>query len=192
MYKFHVLISLVLFTFISCQKESATTNPPASTMTIELDGVAQTTTGFNNTLLFLQQNGEDGRRLDLRANIGSNMFILSASNWDFQNPPADGILSKIYETNTVNNTPIYRSCTMRPAGNLCDAGLATYTANGLTYMSGNIAGEPMGSFTITQNNTTDKTVTGTFDIKVVNLIQPSSTPLHFTGSFSDLSYTVLN
>ena len=96
-------------------------------MTIEIDGVAQTTTGFNNTLISLTQNGEVGRRLDLRANIGSDMLIITVSNWDFQNPPNDGVLTKIYETNTIGNLTTNKVCTTRPTGNFCDGGLGTYT-----------------------------------------------------------------
>lgn len=184
---------LVMTSFFSCQKESTPTpNTNQGSMTLEIDGMAQTITSFNNTLLFLQQHGEDGRRMDLRANIGSDMLILSVSNWDLQNPPTDGILTKIYDTNTNGNIGSHQSCTMRPAGNLCDSGLGTYIVGGANQMSMNIQNEPEGSITFSQNNTTDKTVSGTFDFMVVHVTQPNAQPVHITGSFTDLSYTLLN
>jgi len=46
--------------------------------------------------------------------------------------------------------------------------------------------------TNTQNNTADKTVSGTFDFKVNNFAQPTATPKQITGTFTDLPYSVLN
>lgn len=194
MYKSPILFSFFLLVlFASCQKESTTTTT-TPTMSVEIDGTAQTATNFNNTLIKVQQNGEDGRRLDLRANIGSDMLIISVSNWDFQNPPTDGILTKVYDTNTTAYGGLgpNKSCTTRPAGNLCDSGLGTYTIGSATWMSENMPNEPRGTITITANDDANKTVSGTFDFKVVEVSNPNNTPKHFTGSFSNMSYTVIN
>lgn len=191
MSKSQVVFALFLLTFFfSCQPDPNIN--PGGTMTIEVDGVTQTVTSFNNTLLSLQQAGEIGRRLDLRASIGSDMLILSASNWDLQNPPTDGLLTKIYDTNTNGTIAPNQTCLVSSGTTYCDSGLGTYMLSGTTYISEDISNEPTGAITISQNNATDKTVSGTFDFKVQNILQSSSQPKHITGSFSNLSYTVLN
>jgi hypothetical protein len=190
-----IILSLsLLLLFGACQPESTITpNTNSGSMTIEMDGVTQTVTNFdnNNTLIKYQQQGEKGRRLDLRANIGNDMFIITVQNWDVQNPPSDGIVVKNYDVNWIPNTPLYQTCIQGNLANLCDDGLGTYTSGGIDHMSFNLPNEPLGIITISENNDADKTVSGTFDFKVQNLIQPSSTPITFTGSFSDLPYTVI-
>lgn len=197
MNKFSILLTLCLLTlFSACQKDSSTTpnNTIQGSMTLEIDGVTQTPTNFstNNTLLRVQEFGETGRRLDIRANVGNDMLIISASNWDFQNPPTDGILIKTYDTNTSGGIGPNQSCTQMSGITYCDGGLGTYTTGGAPMMSQTLSNEPTGSIVITQNNTTDKTVSGTFDFKVKDFTQPTATPTHITGTFTDLPYSVLN
>jgi hypothetical protein len=157
-----------------------------------MDGVAQTATNFNNTLLVYPQNGSEERRLDLRADLGDDLFIVSVSNWAFQNPPENGIVTKVYDTNVSANGGMgpNRVCNSTSSGNLCDAGLGSYMVDGITSMSENLSGEPTGTITITENNAADRTVSGTFDFKVSSMIPPNTTPVHFTGSFTDLSYII--
>lgn len=194
MSKSQIVFSLFLLTFFfSCEKDTSTsnnTNP--GTMTIEIDGVVQTPTSFNNTLLSLQQNGETGRRLDLRASIGSDMLIVTVANWNFQSPPTDGIITKIYDTNTNGTVGPNQSCTSLSGGTFCDSGLGTYIASGATFLSATMSSEPTGTITVSANNTTDKTVSGTFNFKVKQFGQSSAQPMVVTGSFSNLLYTVLN
>lgn len=196
MNKFYIIFSLsLLVLFASCQKESTTTTSP--TMTLEIDGVAQTTSNFNmtNTLTHLEEFGKPGRRMDIRATVGgSNSFILSASVWDVQNPPTGGILVKSYDTNISgnNSTGPNQVCNPESGINFCDGALGTYLQGSTSYVSENVDGEPTGIVTITANDAANKTISGTFDFKVAEFGNSNAQPKRFTGSFSNLSYTVIN
>ena len=194
----HIGLAYLLLFLFSCQKSSNNSNNPSSTgsMALEIDGVAQTLTNYNNTLITVNQNSEIGRRMDLRANIGSELFILTVSNWDFQNPPNDGIVIKPYVTNfeyngTLNNLPTDKTCVTRGNTTFCDGGLITHQVSSLdTRTSVRVPNEPSGRITITQNDPINKTVSGTFDGKVTNF-QSNSQSVQMKGSFTNLSYTVL-
>jgi len=194
MSKFQIVLTLfALIFFTSCQKDPNNNNTVQGSMTIEIDSVSQTPTNFstNNTLISVEEYGEMGRRFDIRANIGSDQLIISASNWDFQNPPAGGILTKTYDTNTSGGTGPNQYCEVRQV-TFCDGGLATYISNGTNHVSQSMSSEPTGAITITQNNTVDKTISGTIDVKVIDFIQQNAQPIRITGTFTDLPYRVLN
>lgn len=195
MNKFQILLSLALLIFFSaCQKDpNPTNNTTQGSMTLSIDGVAQTPTNFStsNTLLHLEQYGEAARRLDIRATIGNATLILSTSNWDFQNPPTNGMLIKTYDTNTESGTGPNQTCRVNNSITYCDGGLVTYMTNGRNFVSQNIDNEPTGAIVIAQNNTVDKTISGTFDFKVKDFLQPNAQPVHMTGTFTDLPYRVL-
>ncbi|BDS15483.1 DUF6252 family protein [Aureispira anguillae] len=101
-------------------------------------------------------------------------------------------ITKIYETNTDGASGQHKTCVTNQSITYCDGALATYTTNGKNLVSEKMLNEPFGTITISQNNTTDKTISGTFDFKVKDFFQPTAQPVHMTGSFSDLPYTVLN
>jgi hypothetical protein len=160
-------------------------------MTVEVDGVTTTTSNFNNTLLHLTENGEDWRRLDIRTSIdGSNSLILSIANWDAQNPPEDGVVVKTYDTNTNGMGGPNEDCVTIESNTHCDGATATFTYNGTTHVSETMTNEPNGSITITDINTSDLTVSGTFDFKVTNL--QGTQQFEITGNFTNQQYTVLN
>lgn len=192
MNNFQVLLALSMLIFFSaCQKDSNNANH--GTMLIQVDSIPQTVTNIDvdNTLLHLEQYTVAGRRLDIRATIGNATLTLSASNWDFQTPPTDGILTKTYDTNTDLHKGPNQICGVHQSIPFCDGGLATYVINGRTFSSQKMDNKPHGAIVITQNNTAKKTISGTFDVLVRDFLQPNAQPIHLTGTFSDVSYKVV-
>ena len=181
----YALLGLVVF---SCQPDP---NDPGSNgkMTVEKDGVSFTITEFNNSLLGEQQLTEFGRRLDLRANVDGGTLVISVSNWDFQNPPEDGIITKTYDTNT-DFEGTHEVCKETANASFCDGGMGTYIIGGTNYISEGFNSQPEGEIIITENDPVALTVSGTFDFEVFDLFGQGDL-IHFKGTFTDLKYISL-
>ncbi|MEM9822806.1 MAG: hypothetical protein AAF985_17125, partial [Bacteroidota bacterium] len=162
---FLILISLFLF---SCGSGSDGEDDPGEmmngTMTVIKDGVSFEIEATNNTLLSEVQSGNEGRRLDIRCNVDGGTLFISVSNWDFQNPPVDGILTKTYKTNEQDPSTTNSSCMDVGNFTLCDGALGTYTV-GTTeiYTSEGFDIDEEGTITITGNDPSNKRVSGTFE-----------------------------
>lgn len=181
--------SLILI-LSACDKDpepQAKSNP---IMEVEKDGVAFTITEFNNTLLDAPLGGQIGRRLDLRANVDGGNLIISASNWEWQNPPTDGIITKTYDTNEDFDNGPNIQCMDIDGNTFCDGGLGTYFLDsGVSYSTDELPDGSFGSITISQNDTDAKTVSGSFEFTVIELFTEEE--IKFKGTFTNLEYTVL-
>ncbi|MEL6834712.1 MAG: hypothetical protein AAFP77_17075 [Bacteroidota bacterium] len=192
--KYHTLalIAILLLAF-SCNGDDDPSPSDMSSMTVVKDGETFTITDFNNTLLKEEMQGEPGRRLDLRCDVDGGQFILSVSNWDFQNPPEDGIVIKSYASNEDPfDLPANSVTECMDGGNFtfCDGALGTYIIDNVIYSSEMSDDNFVSIITITENDDANRTVSGTFDIKVQSFGTNPASFIEFTGSFTDLEYTV--
>lgn len=160
------------------------------TMTVIKDGVSFTIDATNNTLVGETQQGQDGRRLDIRCNVDGGTLIIAVSNWDFQNPPVDGIVQKVYGTNEdgVGSNSV---CMDSNGFTFCDGGLVTYLVGTDSYVSESLEDPAEGTITITGNDATNKTVSGTFNVIVGKFGTLTPEEITFTGTFTDIPYRVL-
>ncbi len=183
------LICLLCF---SCGKDDET-DPQTDngSITVIKAGVSFETDVTNNTLVFetsTDGNNVEGRRLDVRCNVDGGTFILTVSNVDFQNPPDDGILTKVYGTNDDFQNS---DCMDFTNATYCDGALITYlTATSEIFSSEGFELEEKGSITITANDPTKKTVSGTFDATLIKNTIDGNEKVVFSGSFTDLIYRV--
>lgn len=183
-----LLIVLLTFTlFTSCKKDNqeSENEETSAIMEVEKDGVMFSVNVFNNTLIKETQFGEDGSRLDLRCTVDGGTLILSVSHWDWQNPLVDGIVEKSYDTNTEDEGP-NTVCMEGDNVKFCDGGLATYLSGSTLFSSGFIEDEGPGIITILKNDNIEKTVSGSFDIIVLNFITEEK--VIFKGTFKNLKY----
>ena len=187
MKKLLYLSCLILF-FSACKKDddpAKSTNDPI--MEVEKDGESFTVTQFNNTLLVDNQGGETGRRLDLRGEVDGGTLFITVSNWDWQNPPENGILVKNYHTNEDFDQGPDTQCMDDGTFTYCDGGLGTYQiSNTEILFSEDLEDESFGSITITENDPEAKTVSGSFDFIVTDLFNENI--ITFKGTFSNLNY----
>lgn len=179
-----IVLSLFIVLFNACKKDDDGGNSSAgcsnSSITINWNGTSvPNEDGFNNTL-FEQQFGEQmARRLDLRTNVDGGTFILSVSNMEWQNPPSDGVLEKIYYTNPFDP----RSACKDINGNeYCDEGLASYIKGAEQYYSD----EVNGTITITSCDNVNKVVSGTYDVTIIEFFEEDT--ITVSGAFTDLCY----
>lgn len=187
-----LLLLTVTFIFTFCGDDGESGGPSFSyTINGESQG-KQTTTGFLQSEI---QYDHEGRALYLTAAAGiTKMLSISVANWDFHNPPANGILTGEYDatfdfeqTDTENPLAECLTLTGNNAGvTLCDGGLVTYILNNDIYTSV-FDGNTGASITITECNTGNRTVSGTFTSKVQNFDEQELT---VTGSFKKVKYIV--
>ncbi len=188
-----LLASLLVLTLFNCKKKNdpspVNNNAPygtseCGTLTVKKGNVSYNLTTFNNTLYF--EKSESARRLDIRGTVDGGIFVISVSNFDFQNPPENGIKVKTYYEDYLQN-----ECKKEGEISYCDGLLGTYLKNNKTLMTVNDEGK--GSVVISSIDTNKKRVSGAFNFTVESLeSSEQSDSIPFSGSFSNVCYTVLN
>ena len=185
-----ILISLIVLAS-SCKKEDDPDVPEESqgTMTVVMNGVTYEQTKFNNTLLSETQAGQKGKRLDLRTTLNGGTFVVTISNWDWQNPPKAGVLSKTYDIETEG---YYTQCKDIGDINFCDGALGSYILNVMKqYMTYDAPYDSATGFIrIDKCDAANKKVSGAFDFVAEDLFEGDTIAFH--GTFKDLVYRVIN
>jgi len=189
--KLLLVASLFLITVLyACKKKDKEEDVVDNgTMEIKKNGVEYTVKTFNNTFIQEVQEGYKGRRLDLRCNVDGGTFIVSVSNWDWQNPPTNGILVKAYDTDAAAISGKNTQCKEYPDATLCDAGLGSYFLSGGNniYMTNGAAD---GTITVTANDATNRRISGSFKFTTFDFFYEDS--IRFEGTFTNLTYKPLN
>lgn len=184
-----LLLLLLIFPALllsSCSKDDDTSSSSVL-MEIEKDGEKFEVTTFTNRLVFDQQS--QSRALLLVGSVDGGSFTFTITNWDWQNPPENGIVVKTYDTNVGVDVGSHSDCMTVGIAALCDGGQLSYVENGATYISDGVENEEEGQIIISGNDTSSKTVSGSFDIIVQELgIAPNRTKITFKGSFINLPY----
>lgn len=179
-FKIAPYLLIVLMLTNACKSDENETLSPAS-MTVLKDGQQFEVSDFDNTLLLEQSVGREARRLDLRMTVDGGTFVLTVSNWDWQNPPKDGVVLKSYDL------PWSDDCEIIDNFEYCDGGLVSYALPGSSIYSSGF-GDTSGVITISTNDPDRKTVSGTFDATVENI---NDEKIKFSGEFKNVEYRIL-
>lgn len=186
------LLTLVVlaFTIFSCSSDDGDSpSDGTQSFTVIRDGVTFQGENINNTLILTSQGDQEARRLDLRCDFDGGTFVLSISNWEFQNPAADGVVVKSYNTNTDIGPDT--DCETINGSTYCDEALVTYLIDQDVFISELNDNDQIGTITITGNNSEAKTVTGTFNVLLSDFNGgENEVYIEHTGTFNNLSYTV--
>jgi len=122
--------------------------------------------------------------MNIQGNFGNgNSLVLSVSNWDWQNPPANGVLEKIYDTHLTGTN---MACQEISGSNLCDRAMGQYI-NDLIH-DATISDTISGYIQITLCDTVNKKVSGRFSFITTDLNQTMYDTIQ--GSFANQPYTV--
>jgi hypothetical protein len=159
-----------------------------------IDGENQRVVSVTGMLQFETQYDHEGRALYITAAAGtSKMLSIAVANWDYQNPPANGILTKTYdatydfESESGNDLATCLELTGDNTGVfLCDGALVTYILNNDVYFSA-FDGNTQASVTVTACSPSKRTISGTFTAKVQNF---DAQELTIVGEFTNAKYTV--
>jgi hypothetical protein len=127
-------------------------------------------------------------------NSFSESLTITVSNWDFQNPPENGVIDKVYDATYdaeqgENHGPHVECIDLTGANagvSLCDGGLITLMLDGELYTS-IFTGNEDGTITITEINPEKRSVSGSFSVKVQASI---GNKLKLSGTFTNVKYEV--
>lgn len=169
---------------------------PKSNFSYKIDGVSQDVQTVAGQMAFSVEYDHEGRSLNLTAAKGfTQMLSIAVSNWDFQNPPAEGVLTGEYDAsfdmeNTDTDNPL-SDCLELTGENagvmLCDGALVTLIKNDNVWFS---AYDGAADATVTITKCANHTVSGTFSAKVADF--DGADEQMITGSFSNVKYSVID
>jgi len=180
-----ILLSILLLFLFSCEPDTPTSNQQAQ-MIVEKDGVSFTITDFTNGMTDEMQAGSKARKLVLRTSVDSGEFTLAIGNWEWQNPPSDGILEKVYDIEFATGIGPNTECQDQTNETYCDGSSGSYVINSEIFIAGTAFSNEDGVITITENDLAKKTVSGSFDFVVKNSFTDSA--IVFKGTFENLVY----
>lgn len=169
--------------FFGCSKDEET----KASMSITVDGIAQPVSILSTVLVFEAQEDHEGRAMQTTAQSNSNLLTVGISNWDFQNPPINGILQKTYYDVEEGSLTENADCLEEGDIMYCDGYLITYTVNNETFYSA-MDDEYEGTLTVTKCDVKNKKISGEFSCKLVSV---DENEIIMTGKFQNLSYLVL-
>jgi len=185
------LISLLAIFIVmpSCKKEETSTvnaADTATTFTFVSNGSAVNATIGRNTLTYFTEGGHIGRRLNIIGQSGANQLTLTATCWDFQNPPIGGFKVKKYFANTLYSV----SLTTPSAVVLSDMGKATWQIDVKTYVHSPLANNSE-FIEITACNENTKKVSGNYKFTLKEMSNANDS-LIISGTFQNQTYIVAN
>jgi hypothetical protein len=177
----NLLKSCSIISFLVLTQCGSTTPTPTPSITLTVDGTSKVAI-ITSGLLLVETTGNKGRTLGINALEMSNILILDISNWDFQKPPADGVITKTYY-NVLNPKS---TCTQVSSATLCDGGLVTYLVGSEFYSSVFYDGPAYEStIKVTSNDVAAKRISGDYDVKVQS---STGSRLTLKGKFDNVTY----
>ena len=185
-----LLILTLPFVFTFCGDDDKGSDPE---VVFAIDGVSQNVRGISGVLRSDLQYNHEGRALNITA-VTNDYKTLSVlvSNWDFQNPPENGILTGEYDaTFDYQRTDVenpFGEC-LQLEGNvmLCDGGLVSLISGSDFYTSA-FDWNTAATITISKCDASKRTVSGTFSAKVAGFDGVQQYTM--AGSFENLNYIV--
>jgi hypothetical protein len=176
------LLLFALTPFLQCSDDDSS----KASFDLSVDGTSVKVTNPSGVLSFTEEYGHEGRGLLVMGQIGEDQVTVTVSNWDFQNPPENGVLAKSYSS-AFDEEMLEEADCLELEGDvtLCEGVLITYTTNGDTFFS---------AFSDTYNGTveitkcSDNKISGKFDLKAKSLSDETEVTLQ--GNFSNIKYVV--
>lgn len=178
------VLSIALLTQCGGSKESA----PAPSVTLTINGKAENVT-FTSALLKVESTG--GRAISINASSGTKLLIIAFSCWDFQNPPADGMVVKTYYDVTTTLGQSKATCKQVGIEARCDGHVMSWIPsldpNTGLYITGAYSGPDYEhTVKVTSNDASAKRISGEFDVKLQN---GAGDVVSLKGTFTNMPYT---
>lgn len=188
-----LLIIASVFVFTFCGDDDKPSTPQ---LTYSLDGESQSVQTVTAFLQSQIQYSHEGRALNITAVMGNGeMLSVAVSNWDFQNPPDNGILAGEYDAtfdfeDTETENPFANCLTLTGENEgvvLCDGGLVSLIS-GSDFYTSVFDGDTEASITISKCDAGNRTVSGTFSAKIAGFDGVQQYTI--SGSFDNVKYIV--
>ena len=184
-----ILASAFVFTF--CGDDDKPSTPQ---LTYTLDGESQNIQAVSGILQSQIEHNHEGRALNINAVVGNGQTLsIAVSNWDFQNPPDNGVLTGEYDAtwdfeDTETENPFANCLSLDGGVTLCDGGLVSLISASKFYTSV-FDGNTEASITISKCDAPNRTVSGTFSAIISEF--DGVEQFTITGSFTNVKYIVL-
>lgn len=198
-----LLLLCIGIIFISCEKES---NEPApappvievpevgeASFSLFMNGVEQSTADIVGSLVIedISNWDEENRHMKMKTHIGFNEFLFRVVNYEWQNPPSEGIIKKKYNSNVIGESE-FNSCGEGDFSDHCDRGVLTYSIyQGAYYETRTQPNIEPGVLEITYVDTINHVVSGNFDAKVYEMFELYPDSIHFSGAFENQPYLII-
>ncbi len=191
MRKISLLLSVALFATLSCVLSGCggDDDAPSASLTLNVDGTNLKITVVTGLMLMDEQNGHEARTLNLTGLTKNGDYLsIQVTNWDFQNPPANGLVVKKYYNLFDGAEGVEAAdCIEVDDVTLCDAGLVTFIADSDDEIYTSAFDEDVaGVIEITSSK--GKKVSGTFDVVLTGF--SNEVDIHATGTFKNVGYRV--
>ncbi len=178
------LTALLLVVLISCSKVKEIENP-GNVVAVTLDSLSYNVTAFENSLDSVFQGDVTGKRLDIKSSVDDGIFIISITNWQFQDAPEFDVKTKIYDTNS-DGDGVYTECFLYGDTVYCDRAIGSFFKESISYSSVNVPDEPAGFVEVFENDKEARTISGNFNFIVYSA--QTGEKKHFFGTFSNVEY----
>lgn len=183
------LLSFFAFAFIVTLFSGCSGDETESaSITLTLDGQSKKIKTITGVLVFTTISGHEARGLNITGTLDNDAyFVIQVNNWDFQNPPANGLIKKKY-FNITGDGIEDADCIESQGSTLCDGAMITYVPSGGSnefYMSA-FSDALDGFVEVTASN--GKRVSGTFDLVITEASSEES--IRATGTFNNVRYVV--
>lgn len=162
---------------------------PSASLTLSLDGTNVKITAVTGLMLMDEQNGHEARTLNLTGLTKNGDYLsIQVTNWDFQNPPTNGLVVKKYYNLFDGEDGIESAdCLEVDEATLCDAGLVTLITDEDDEIYTSAFDEDVaGVIEITSSK--GKKVSGTFDVVLTGFT--NEVDLHAKGTFKNIGYRI--
>jgi hypothetical protein len=161
----------------------------AGEMLLAVGDSGYTQKAFRNLIYEETDSGSQRIRLDIRTQAHEGTFIFSIINWQWQNPPERGVLEKSYST--LGSNALDAECDSVSGRYLCDGARVTFIPDSnASYLFETTENFYTGFVEISECDVFNKTISGSFDAKLIRFFGISNDTLTVKGTFTDLCYKV--
>ena len=191
MRKISLFLSVALFATLSLVLSGCGDDEASSpSLTLNIDGTNIKVTTVTGLLIFSDESGHEARTLNLTGLTKNGDYLsIQVTNWDFQNPPANGLVVKKYY-NLFDGEEGIASADCLDIGDgvsLCDAGVVTFIPDAEDEIYTSAFDEDVeGVIEITASK--GKKVSGTFDVILTGF--SNETDIHAKGTFKNVGYRI--
>lgn len=187
-----ILILLLGISLFSCDQDSLgketapSLSVPEGDLELIKDGLVVPLKNMFATMHSDNRSGKSLTRLSIDIKIEEGgVFILNIENWQWQNPPINGIIEKTYDTD--GNPGPNTECLVIDTSQYCDSGLGIYGLTTGNFTSKFTKNNQAGNITISSIDPIKQTVSGHFDL-VLSSTKEDGEQYGFKGQFNSLAY----
>lgn len=193
--KYFVILIALFLALGSCKKEPSNNvnpNPPQGVLYVTKmanDTVYYEATDITALFVVDELASKFRNTIAVTAKLNGDYFTFNFSCWEFEKPPANGVILRTYDFGSPNQDTIdlpNTTCLQEDGAYYCDLSVATHYLPGGSFNNTAIYEGHAGTLTITQNILKERSISGNFAFKAINAVTEDT--VSYSGSFSGIVY----